>query len=292
MIVSLLCFPHENAVQGKGEEKRVIRVWNVDTFEGGKGSRTAFLKKAAAKAEKSNGGAYYLVSSYTAEGAKQAFSEGDTPDVLSFGVGLSVGAEHSLPLSYRFSGGETEEGCLAVPWCRGGYALFCLQDDFTKQGTTVISCGGSNLPQVAASLAGINGEECDSLSAYVNFLDGKYDYLLGTQRDLCRFASRGISVYVKPLGEYCDLYQYISLLSAEKRADCTAFLQTLLSEEMQSSLSSIGMYPVNGGTDALSSVKAARTLSVFSSARALDELRSLARKEGEAKNISKYLKSI
>ncbi len=292
VFVCLFALPRGREAKGSNAEKRVIRVWNVDTFEGGKGSRTAFLKKTALRAENVNAGAYYLVSSYTPEGAQQALREGDFPDVLSFGIGLSLGAEFSIPLPYSFPGGETEAGCLAVPWCRGGYALFSLDDDFTAAGDVVISCGGKNLPQIAAALAGIKGEECDSLSAYVGFLDGKYRYLLGTQRDLCRFSARGLAVTLKPLEKYCDLYQYVSVLSAEKMQDCLAFVNTLLSEEVQNSLTSIGMYPPKGGTDALSAVNPEKTVSAFASEQSLGELLGLARSGGDVKNIVKYLKSI
>ena len=53
---------------GAGEEGRirVVRLWNIDTFEGGRGSRTAFLSRIAAAYEKGNPGALVMVSSYTA----------------------------------------------------------------------------------------------------------------------------------------------------------------------------------------------------------------------------------
>ncbi len=271
----------ENAVA----EKRVVRVWNVDTFEGGKGSRTGFLRNAAKIAEKKNEGVYYLITSYTLEGANAAFEEGRRPDILSFGVGLSAFAEQCLPLSREFAGGQTEAGCLAYPWCRGSYYLFSLTEDFSAQGETVLSKGGTNLSEVAAAYAGIPCTEAESTAAYVEFLGGHYKYLLGTQRDECRFAARGKTVYSKELPEFCDLYQYISLLSAEKRADCEIFLETLLSENVQKNLTQIGMYPVNGGS-------AKRTVSVFSTGEALRSLADFARNGESGKNLDKYLKFI
>lgn len=276
-------YPNEHTA--RAERKRVVRIWNVDTFEGGKGSRTAFLKKAASIVEKRDQNVYYLISSYTPDGANAAFEGGEKPDILSFGVGLSAYAECSLPLPYTFSGGETEDGCLAYPWCRGEYVLFSLTEDFEADGAVAISCGGSNLPQVAAALAGIEGEEVDSLSAYVSFLNGNYRYLLGTQRDACRFASRGVSYFSKPLDAYCDLYQYISVLTAEKREDCFAFLDVLLSERVQSALVDIGMYPVKSG-------RAERTVSVFSGEQALQTLAQTARSAESLKKLDKYLKNI
>lgn len=262
--------------------RRVVRVWNVDTFEGGTGSRTAFLKSVARRAEAKSGGVYYLVLSLTAEGAKQAFSEGDQPDILSFGTGLSEFAERSLPLPYSFRGGELGGKTLAYPWCAGGYYLFSLTDDFGAAGKTAISCGGKNLPQVAASLGGISGEELPSLTAYTAFLQGSYRYLLGTQRDICRFRARGVAVYSKRLSAFSDLYQYISVLSAEKREDCFTFLAELLSDETQRKVGELGMF-------SLQESPASSTTGAFLSEEGAASLLGAAR---DGKNLEKFLKSI
>ena len=261
----------------KAEARTVVRVWNIDTFEGGKGSRTAFLKSVARELK---GEAYYLVTSYTLEGALSAFAEGEAPDVLSFGVGLSEFAERLLPLKREFAGGELGGKTLAYPWCMGGYYLFSLTD-FEGDGRTVLSVGGENLPAVAARLEGISGEETESVAAYTGFLSGKYRYLLGTQRDVCRFQARGVSVQARPLTKYCDLYQYIGILSSEKRDASLAFVEALLSPEVQGRLSQIGMFPLENNAE--------RTVSVFSSREALGRLAAAAR-EGDVPE--KYLKSI
>lgn len=266
-------------------EKRVVRIWNVDTFEGGKGSRTSFLRRVALKTEKENEGVYYMITSYTLEGANAAFAAGQRPDLLSYGIGLSAYAEMSLPLPYSFAGGNTDEGCLAYPWCAGGYYLFSLTEDFNGEGEIAISKGGSNLPEVAANLVGVRGEIVNSNAAYVGFLSGKYRYLLGTQRDVCRFSARGVTIYEKPLQEYCDLYQYISVLSAEKRADCNAFLKKLLSSEVQQELSDIGMLPIKN-TDGT------KTVSVFSETDALQAISQIASNGEDRKNLDKFLKTI
>lgn len=261
----------------KAEARTVVRVWNIDTFEGGKGSRTAFLKSVARELK---GEAYYLVTNYTLEGALSAFAEGDAPDVLSFGVGLSEFAERLLPLKREFAGGELGGKTLAYPWCMGGYYLFSLTD-FEGDGRTALSVGGENLPAVAARLEGIWGEETESVAAYTGFLSGKYRYLLGTQRDVCRFQARGVIVQARPLTKYCDLYQYIGILSSEKRDASLAFVEALLSPEVQGRLSEIGMFPLENNAE--------RTVSVFSSREALGRLAAAAR-EGDVPE--KYLKSI
>lgn len=268
--------------EGEAEARTVVRVWNVDTFEGGKGSRTSFLKSVARTMQ---GEAYYLVTSYTLEGARAAFEEGEAPDVLSFGVGLSEFTEKLLPLSGEMaegavSGGEMGGDVLAVPWCMGGYYLFVLSD-FAGEGRTAVSVGGENLSCVAAGLEGIRGEEAESLAAYTGFLSGKYRYLLGTQRDICRFSARGVQVEMRPLLKYNDLFQYVGILSAEKREEAEAFAYALLSPETQGRLSEIGMFPPEK--------KAEYTVSVFSSEAALGEI---ARSARAGEDIGKFLKSI
>ena len=285
MVMTVAFYPHSAGKSEGDEVKRVVRVWNVDTFEGGKGSRTSFLKRAAAKVEKANKHVYYLITSYTAEGIEHAFAQGEKPDILSFGIGVSVYLESSLPLPYSFSGGETESGCYAYPWCRGQYYLFSMTDNFEEEGATAISAGGENLVEVAAVLESLSGERIDSLSAYVAFLNGRYRYLLGTQRDVCRFISRGVNVYQKPLNEFCDLYQYISVLSSDKGEDCFAFVEELLSDRTQKELESIGMLPVKSG-------EAMRTISAFTDGDALDLLRGAAMGGEPVKNLDKFLKNI
>ncbi len=285
IIAALLCLlliPKGNAEE-KGE-KRVVTVWNVDTFEGGKGSRTTFLRSVARTVEKERDGVFFLVSSYTLEGASAAFAKGERPDLLSFGLGLSDGAECSLALPYTFAGGELSGKCRAVPWCMGGYFLFSLTDDFEKAGNCAISDGGSNLAILSAHLEGIPGEEIEAQAAYVGFLDGKYRYLLGTQRDICRFASRGKTVYSRPLEKYNDLFQYISLTKEEHREDALAYVEKLLSEGTQQRLSEIGFFPVKRDTGT-------RTPCVFSDRDALSRLREVCKSEG-AKIPDKFLKTI
>ena len=96
---------------------------------------------------------------------------------------------------------------------------------------------------------------------------------------------RGVTVYSQELPEYCDLYQYISVLSREKREDCDAFVDTLLSNDVQTTLSRIGMYPVNGGN-------AKRTVSVFSDRESLRKLAESASGGIAGNFLDKYLKFI
>lgn len=267
----------------------IVRIWNIDTFEGGKGSRTSFLKKVARLQEKEQVGVYYFVNSYTAEGANEAFSRGEIPDVICYGLGLDCVAEYALSLPYSFVGGEVNGECVAYPWCRGSYFLFTRNADEPSK-KTVISCGGENMPEICAKLHAIDGEYEDSLTAYTDFLSGKYGALLGTQRDLCRFAVRNVTVNVQPLTNYCDLYAYVSILSQEKYEQSLAFVRRLLADEVQSTLGDIGMFSLY--EKPYESQPITSTVSVFLSQTARKELKALCAKKEDEKKLNNFLKNI
>ena len=265
---------HGETNEGENPAARpvVLSLWHVDTFEGGKGSRASFLKNAALSYCK-NKNAVIMVCSYTAAGARAAFEQGETPDMLSFGIGLNADpatfsalnvseilsdeAEKQTLKALNVAGASAKNGeALALPWCCGCYALYGKAEDFSRVGadTALISSGGSNLVSVAAALrlGGVNGDAVKkSVAAYADFLNGKSEYLLGTQRDAYRFCARGVKVYAAAVTEYNDLYQYIGVTrkkqantAAEKRAEeeCVAFLKYLLSYRVQSALYKTGMF--------------------------------------------------
>lgn len=289
----------------------IVRLWNIDTFEGGKGSRSAFLNRISAAYEKAHDGVYIMVSSYTAEGAAAAIREGNLPDMLSFRRRIFRGgrklSEDQRPFVCGRAGGKGMSW--AVPWCRGGYALFCLEDGFEDAGAanTVVSLGGSNQPLAAAALLPLTGNIAaeESTSAYVRFLNGKYKYLLGTQRDVCRFASRGVNVYCKPISDYSDLYQYIAVTSrdAEIKKICDDYVESLLGEKNQKKLTEIGMlspyYDIyssdNPAADELERARIGYTLNVFTSAEGLNGVNAAAKDVlagGNAEVLKNFLKAI
>lgn len=259
LVLTIILYPR--AAEAESAQPVVVSVWNVDTFEGGRGSRTSFLKRVAQRAESGQKNVFYHVISYTVKGLQEAFSRGERPDILSFGLGIGQ-IEGLLPLGRTFAQSDR-----AVPWCRGAYYLFSLSDDLPESGapdgSIVLSSGGNNLVEASAYLSGIAGTTEESLAAYLDFLGGTYDFLLGTQRDVCRFASRGVTVYSRILPNYCDLYQYISILAAEKEEMCRQFVDLLLSDDVQNRLNEIGMYPAEGAQG--------RTVGAFASLEELSE---------------------
>ena len=279
------------------QESAVLRLWHIDGFEGGKGSRASFLKRVATEYRKKRSGAFVLVSSYTKEGAKEAFSRGEYPDMLSFSVGTCPPIERCIPLSFfSFFGANYGGSQLALPWCKGGYALYakvgCTSTPTAEN--TVVSVGGNNLPIVAACFEGLSGaKEQPSITAYTEFLAGKYDWLLGTQRDFHRFSSRGVETTMRALTAYSDLYQYIAVLNGERSAHCEEFLRLLFSDAWQDKLSSVGMASALksvGALGGLESVRARFTLGAFTDTNLFAKICAAAR-EGNEEVLRKFLKS-
>ena len=84
-------------VPAKSPEKHyggVVELWNVETFEGGSGSRTAWLTRQAAAFEREHKGLFVHVTTLSAEQAAQKLKEGERFDVLCF----SGSGENYLPL--------------------------------------------------------------------------------------------------------------------------------------------------------------------------------------------------
>jgi hypothetical protein len=235
-----------------------------------------------------------MVNTYTREGVADALQRGEYPDMVSFSCGLDGIAERCREIPYSFQGGMVGGKNYAYPWCAGKYYYFCKENDFTALSAEqlLLSEGGENVAYAAAAMSGITGEirAEDSTSAYVDFLSGKYRYMLGTQRDVCRFASRKAEVYTMPAEEYSDLYQYIAV-TAQEDGDvslCLSFLSLLFSDEVQAELSSIGMYSAK---DAM----AQTTLSAFADSGGVEAFRGVARaaaQSGEMKILKSYLKSL
>jgi hypothetical protein len=107
---------------------------------------------------------------------------------------------------------------------------------------TVINKGRDNLVDVAALFLNLSGADIDeSTSAYVQLINGKYKYLLGTQRDIYRFKTRNVAFSVKVVECFNDLYQNISITTFDdtKYSACKNFIDYLVANN--SDVDKIGM---------------------------------------------------
>lgn len=199
------------------EQLTVLSLWQIDGFEGGRGSRASYLQDVA---DSFSDEFYVTVTSISAQAARENLKAGVVPDVISFGAG-AYGLE-SYIRSYD-------------TWCRGGYCLLTLSEnaDFSDVNAqnTIINAGIDNLSEVAALFCGVGGANSDRpTGAYVKLIGGKYKYLLGTQRDIFRLKTRGVQFSVKAVTEFNDLYQNISVTTTDpiKAEKAKIFIEKLL----------------------------------------------------------------
>lgn len=267
----------------------VVTVWQIDTFEGGVGSRRQFLANRAKEFSQKNKGVLFLVTSHTNESAENNFKNGVFPDILSFGCGASFPSAEMLGENLYFSGGSIGEKTFATPWCRGSYFLIKHGKFSSEKGeaskilsSVIVSKGEYTLPLMTTFLEGfsINGLKIlTPINAYKEFTLGKTPYLLGTQRDIARLRSRGENFSYTPLNSFCDLYQYaaVTTTSPEKKTVAENFLNYLINNDCQNKLKDIFMMPVKTGCECAEELKSAyvggniSTVSAFTSRIKIEE---------------------
>lgn len=272
-----------------GEEDdalQVLTLWQIDSFEGGRGSRAEYLRSLAQDFAKS-ANVYIEVTALSSDAARTNISAGVVPDIISYGAGF-YGIESLVSEGY------------GKAWCRGAYCLIALSGtDFSSVSiaNTVINEGKDNLVSVAALFSGLQGADYAApTSAYVSLISGEYEFLLGTQRDVIRLQIRGESFEVKPLTEFNDLYQYISVLTrdGEKAAVAEEYVNYVLSHG--ESLTRIGML-CDGETlysdemHALEGVDFSYTIPAVASSGAVVEINKAAR-SGDINLLKSLLKPL
>jgi len=231
----------------RSEYKGVITLWQVDSFEGGTGSRKQFLLKKARAFERENKGVYVMVINHTAESVNEKVESGIFPDLISFGNGTRILELSEIDVK-GVNGGKLMGKNYLTAWCRGGYVLISNPKISGEQiDKLIVSQQEYTQPLTALLLEGIGANEIISLKpmdAYVRFTMGKEKYLLGTQRDVVRLRNRGMEVETTALTKFNDLFQYVGVTSKEevKKYYAEKFVQYLVSEKVQESLSEIDMF--------------------------------------------------
>lgn len=261
-------------------------------MRGGVGARSQFLLRRAAEFEKKHPGVLISVQTYTAEGLAEKLKAGETPDLVSYGLGTELSGAVELTADYAFSAGEYD-GQFALPWCMGGYVLIAnpsaseIPEPPYRFDSLLVSKNPYGQPLAALALEGYTAGQLqvlDPMDAYVSFVGGKIPYFLGTQRDLHRLERRNFEVLTRPLTQYDDLYQCISVLSETpaRAYYAQAFVTFLLSEPSQKKLEEIGMWsaywPVpseNAHVSALAAAAGGRSLSLLTDRLRLDEFYAL-----------------
>jgi hypothetical protein len=196
---------NEPLSQAETTQTAVLTLWQIDTFEGGKGSRASYLKTIGNEFYQQTG-TVVLVNSLSSDAALQNLKEGKIPDLISFGAG-TAGLENYLAEK-------------PIMWCNGSYCYLTtdLEADFSdvNEQNTVVNMGKENLASVAALLSGLSEAKfLQPTEAYLQLINQKAKYLLGTQRDVQRLITREVSFQVKPISIFNDLYQLIAVTDAQ-----------------------------------------------------------------------------
>ncbi len=221
--VPLLAFFQRKSAAADNIETQSISVWQIDGFEGGRGSRSQYLQNIGDKCFKDDK-IYVSVTALSADAARLNLDQGKMPDIISYPAGFYGIEKYINKKDFAYKN-----------WCRGGYCFLSIDEnadfnDITVE-NTVINEGKDNLSEVAAILCWVGGAQKENpTNAYLNLLNGKYKYLLGTQRDIFRLKIRNATFSVKPVTQFNDLYQNISVLTLNnsKYEICKRYVNYLL----------------------------------------------------------------
>lgn len=224
IIAPVLIASSGNKSDNEENTMTMITIWQIDSFEGGKGSRANYLKSVWNECFEGSR-IYVNVVSITAFAARENIIKGNVPDLISYGAGI-YGIEGII--------------CGQEPyytWAHGGYCFLTTDEsaDFRdiQSVNTIINKGTDNLSGAAALICGIDKAKIGTpTGAYVSLIQGEYKYLLGTQRDIYRLKTRGVNFKIKPVTEFNDLYQNISVTTADTQKATLAnkFIDYLLNQ--------------------------------------------------------------
>ena len=279
------------------KQKTILSLWEIDTFEGGFGSRADYLSNLLEKFIED--GVFVMVTSYSLEGAKKKAEEGVFPDLVSFGIGADFIAEGAKELKkIDFSGGENAGGIYAYPWCSGGYFLISKNPINKHIDRLIVSKGEFNNPLVALYNSDFTAEEVvvrDTATAYSEYIGGG-GVLLGTQRDIRRLSVKNVAFTATALEEFCDLFQYVAVTAFdEEKFSYAKEVAEYIYENAGANISKIGMLPVGensqeGALSVYDRSKTKYTVSPFTSANLLSLLH-LKMSDGTSEEKSEILEN-
>ncbi len=283
LLAPTLCYFKLRTVSGndgKAEYKCVLNVWHTDTFPGGFGSRKRFIEKVAKSFEKKNKGVLVRVTDMSITAVNERLNS-ETPDVISYGTGVTADITKLLALPFESGKGGIVHGkTYACVWARNCYILFAkkgktLSDDCS----VIVGQSECNLPSVAFYTCGYRNPVIFSSpeKACSDFLCGNADFFVGTLKDLYRLDKRGVEYDYTVLGDFDDLLQYVSVYDGEKSSYGVMFAESLVFSELKELNESIGLMKENGESLAEPSVKVGgeyKTISAFMAYNAVKELQN------------------
>ncbi len=235
--------------QSENTESTFLKLWHIDSFEGGSGNRAEFLNRIAVKYHAKKTSCYVVVQTLTEEEAINAISNGNLPDLISFSHHIANHFYDKLQKLELKSPARTEiqkfaekDGkTYAIPWYMSGYCLignsavdervltqlsvdtaYSFGNPDAKNPKFAYTAGLKNsYAQVAMlenSTARANLKSCDpkmlektSFEAYSDFTKNNAAVLLGTARDFYRVQNR-VSLNGMQACAYVPLQKFSDLI--------------------------------------------------------------------------------
>ncbi len=230
------------------QESTFLKLWHIDSFEGGSGNRANFLNKMAVKYHSKASCCFVVVQTLSQEEALNAISDGNLPDLVSFSHHVAEGFCDKLQalsvktqarteiLKFAQKNGKT----YAIPWYMSGYCLIgnsAVDSRVLTQLTpdtaySFLSVHSKNKLAYTAGLqdsyaqvamlentsARANLNLCDpqmhkktSFQAYSDFTKNNAAVLLGTARDFYRVQNR-VSLGAMQACAYVPLQKFSDLV--------------------------------------------------------------------------------
>ncbi len=247
LIWALPRLPLKPQTQSGASYQGVVELWNVESFEGGVGSREAWLKGRSALFEKDNSGLFVHVTTLTEQQLQSKLNEGERCDIVCFSRGVgNIVKESILPFNGSVANvrdnflvsGQINGVQYAVPLYSGAYCLFAraemlsgellpsaLTQTYTRKvGKTTVElsplvCGFTpyNSPLSALAMSGGRGnvsldESTTQYQAYEQFVANRTAVtLLGTQRDMYRLSQKEANGKIESL-TFAPLTGYTDLV--------------------------------------------------------------------------------
>ncbi|MCM1533737.1 MAG: hypothetical protein NC099_03695 [Corallococcus sp.] len=241
--------PRKPTAQPEVDYQGIIELWNVESFEGGSGSRSSWLTNKSAKFESKHKGLFVHVTTLTMYELEQKLQDGQTFDMICFSRGAgNLVKDRLIPQTESVGfvrdnfmlSGQLDGKQYAVPLYAGAYCLFARAQQLNEEdllskaltqtysrkiGKTTIElsplvCGYTdfNSPLTALAMSGGRGnansldESVTQYQAYEQFVSNKSAVtLLGTQRDLFRLNQRESNGKIEQLS-FAPLYGYTDLV--------------------------------------------------------------------------------
>lgn len=214
--------------RSESADSTFLKLWHIDSFEGGSGNRAEYLNRIAVKYHAKNSSCFVVVQTLSECEAINAINAGILPDLISFSHHIANNFCDKLqkldiksPARAEIQKFAQKDGKnYAIPWVMSGYCLignsavdgrvlaqlsadtaYSFGKEYGKGAKFAYTAGLKNsYAQVAMlenSTARANLKTCDpqmfdktSFEAYSGFIDGNSAVLLGSARDFYRVQNR------------------------------------------------------------------------------------------------------